>query len=172
MKNIEPCVFGPIVWTIFHLMSFSYEPTNEQDKQNMKNFILSTGNILPCDACRTHFLENINTPLNGQTLDTALNSSETFQKYIYDFHNLVNEQTGKPTDMTFEQVQSIYDPLIKKASCSIDSCHSDSNDVYCKIEFYKKQNLPVIFMAIITILMLIGFYVYYTRPSKKVTGRK
>lgn len=174
MKSVEPCVFGPIFWTIFHLISFSYDPQEDQDKQNMKNFILSSGSILPCEACRQHFNENINKPINGQTLDSALNSSVSFQKYLYDFHNLVNLQTGKSpsTWPSFNDIKNIYEPLINKGSCSIDSCHSDSNDVYCKIEFYKKDLLNgSLFMGyipyIIAFILIIGLIYYNMSMSKR-----
>jgi hypothetical protein len=172
MKSVEPCVFGPIIWTILHLLSFSYDPSTDpqNEAQNMKNYILATGSVLPCGPCRDHFNNNINSVIGGQTLDQALGSSGSLQKFIYDFHNLVNQQTGKKNGPSFQDVYNTYDPLIKKNSCSIDSCHSDSNDVYCKIEFAKKESNIILngimFIGFLFVLYLIYYFGFKNRAIK------
>jgi hypothetical protein len=165
---IEPCVFGNLFWTSLHLLSFDYDPV---DKDRMKAYILSLGAVLPCPSCRDHFAANITQrlPINDPSaisLDQALQSKDLLTKWLYDFHNLVNEQTGKPANTwpTFQEVQNVYEPLLKKTECAINTCHSDSNDIYCKVSFVKTSEdlfgiKGLIILILIFVIVCLGYYI-------------
>lgn len=164
---IVPCVFGSLFWSVLHLLSFNYDPLI--DRENMKEFFLSLGKILPCEKCREHFQQNINVPMNGVSLDKALESRELFTKYMYDFHNFINKQTGKTTWPTFQEVTDIYQPLVSKPSCGINTCHSDSNDIKCQVSFIKEsqEKLKMIgSIAVIVTVCVIGYYMYSNMKKK------
>src|SRR5574343_1136900 len=174
--GVKPCMWGPIQWTFLHILSFNYpdNPT-DTDKLNMKNYLMSLGNVLPCEECRTHFFENAGKEINGQTLDIALQSKRTFSRWMYDLHNLVNVQTGSTKKISFEEVQQIYEPLISTESCNPNSCSADSTDVYCKVEFLKKNRMAIEYKDIIIVVLVIivvGLGIMFFIKNKNVGKRK
>ena len=86
-------VWGPSVWHFLHTMSFNYpiEPTTEQ-KQHYRDFVLNLRHVLPCKYCRINLVTNFKQlPLTM----TQMKSRETFSRYIYDLHELVNKMLHK-----------------------------------------------------------------------------
>lgn len=102
---MRPSIWGPKYWFILHTSSFRYpeNPSNE-DKQYMKNLILSLANLtLPCPLCRHHMREY----LESNNLDKALESNEALIEYLWKFHNSVNLRTGK-TEFPFQDFLDLY----------------------------------------------------------------
>jgi hypothetical protein len=100
-------VWGPSQWHVLHTMSFNYpvKPTIK-DKRDYRNYILSLQNVLPCGKCRENLRKNfMKLPLNMK----HMKSRQTFSKYIYDLHELVNEMLDKKSGLTYEQVQNTYE---------------------------------------------------------------
>jgi hypothetical protein len=109
-------VWGPSIWLFLHTMSFNYpvEPTSE-DKINYKNFILSLQNVLPCKYCR------INLKKNFKKLPIKLSdmkNRETFSKYVYNLHELVNDMLGKKSGLSYCDVRERFEHF--RARCTID----------------------------------------------------
>ena len=99
--------WGPPLWHFLHTMSFNY-PVNPslEDKNNYRNFILSLQNILPCGACRKNLKTNFKQlPLNMS--DMA--SRETFSRYIYSLHELVNRMLKKSSGLSYCDVRERYE---------------------------------------------------------------
>lgn len=100
-------VWGPSQWHVLHTMSFNY-PVNPtpQDKRNYRNYILSLKNVLPCGKCRDNLRKNfIKLPL----LKKHMKSRQTFSKYIYDLHELINDMLGKKSGLSYDQVRNTYE---------------------------------------------------------------
>ena len=100
-------VWGPSQWHVLHTMSFNYpvNPTSK-DKRNYRNYILSLQNVLPCGKCRDNLRKNfIKLPL----LKKHMKSRQTFSKYIYDLHELVNDMLGKKSGLSYDQVRNTYE---------------------------------------------------------------
>jgi hypothetical protein len=100
-------VWGPSQWHVLHTMSFNYpvNPTS-QDKRNYRNYILSLQNVLPCGKCRDNLRKNfIKLPL----LKKHMKSRQTFSKYIYDLHELVNDMLGKKSGLSYDTVRNTYE---------------------------------------------------------------
>ena len=107
-------IWGPPLWHFLHTMSFNY-PVNpsEIDKENYKNFVLNMGKILPCKYCRDNLKKNIkNVPLNR----TQLKNRDNFSKWMFNFHNEVNKQLGKPIHNNYNQVRDMYESF--RARCN------------------------------------------------------
>ena len=86
-------VWGPGIWHFLHTMSFNYpvKPTNEEKKQ-YRNYVLSLQNVLPCGACRKNLKMNFkHMPLTMSVME----SRDSFSRYIYDLHELVNKMLKK-----------------------------------------------------------------------------
>jgi hypothetical protein len=100
-------VWGPPMWHTLHTISFNY-PVNPSttDKTHYKEYILSLKNILPCGKCRTNLGKNMKSlPLKM----THMKSRETFSKYIYDLHELVNKMLGKVSGLSFNNIKNRYE---------------------------------------------------------------
>ena len=100
-------VWGPAQWHVLHTMSFNYpvHPTKE-NKLHYYNHVHNLQNVLPCGKCRKNLVENFRKlPLKMSHLE----SRETFSKYIYDLHELVNTMLNKHSGLTFEEVRDRYE---------------------------------------------------------------
>lgn len=110
-------VWGPGLWHSLHTMSFNYpvEPT-VQDKIHYRDFILSLKYVLPCGKCRENLKKNFKRlPLKMQ----HMKSRETFSKYIYDLHELVNKMLDKNSALSYEEVRERYEHF--RARCALTS---------------------------------------------------
>jgi hypothetical protein len=109
-------VWGPSLWHFLHTMSFNYpvEPTLE-NKKHYRNFMLNMVNTLPCKYCRI----NLKTNFKQLPLTTSvMKNRETFSKYVYDLHELVNKMLKKNSNLTFQDVQDRYEHF--RARCTTE----------------------------------------------------
>ena len=100
-------VWGPAIWHYLHTMSFNY-PTNpsKEDKNNYKNFIYNLRNVLPCKYCRINLTNN----LKKKPLQMChMKNRETFSRYIYELHELVNKMLKKTSNLTYCDVRERYE---------------------------------------------------------------
>lgn len=100
-------VWGPAKWHFLHTMSFNYpvNPTEEQ-KNQYRNFILQLQYVLPCGKCRKNLIENF------KKLPITMNdmtNRETFSKYIYNLHELINTMLNKRSNLSYEEVRERYE---------------------------------------------------------------
>jgi Erv1 / Alr family len=126
-------IWGPPTWHFLHCISFNYpvKPTLKQ-KQDYMSFIKSLRNVLPCGKCR----ENLATNLEKLPLTmAAMESRDTFSRYIYKLHKTVNTMLGKPTKITYEQARDRYEHF--RARCAGDSRIRDEKG--CVIPYYGKK---------------------------------
>ena len=107
-------VWGPGIWHYLHTMSFNYpiNPTNS-DKTHYRNFVLELKYVLPCGKCRKNLVKNFGRmPLHM----SHMKSRETFSKYIYELHELVNRMLGKESGLSYEMVRERYEHF--RARCA------------------------------------------------------
>lgn len=93
-QPVPTTVWGPKIWAALHYITLGYpsKPT-EQDKANYRTFFQSMKDVLPCSICANHYELNYKErPLT----DEILSDREKLIKWLIDFHNVVNEQKGKP----------------------------------------------------------------------------
>ena len=108
-------IWGPTQWHMLHTISFNYpvNPTPEQKKQ-YRNFVLSLQNVLPCGACRKNLKNNFKKlPLTMKDME----SRNTFSRYIYNLHELVNKMLNKKSNLTYEEVRERYEHF--RARCAL-----------------------------------------------------
>lgn len=107
-------VWGPGIWHYLHTMSFNYpvHPTESQ-KQHYRNFVLELQHVLPCGKCRDNLKKNLEKmPITTETME----SRDTFSRYIYELHEMVNEMLGKKSGLTYEMVRERYEHF--RARCA------------------------------------------------------
>jgi hypothetical protein len=108
-------VWGPGMWHYLHTMSFNYpiKPTNRV-KIYYRNFILNLKYTLPCGKCRVNLCNNLK---KLPILVKYMKNRDTFSKYIYDLHELINEMLNKKSGLTYAQVRERYEHF--RSRCSI-----------------------------------------------------
>jgi len=116
-------VWGPSMWHYLHTMSFNYpaNPTCEE-KQHYRNFVLSLKNVLPCGKCRVNLCNNFKKlPLKM----TNMANRETFSKYIYNLHELINKMLGKKSGLSYNQVRERYEHFRARCAKSYKDLRKD-----------------------------------------------
>jgi hypothetical protein len=107
-------VWGPPLWHFLHTMSFNYpvNPTRE-DKEKYREFIMNLRYILPCKYCRM----NLKTNFKQLPLKISdMNSRETFSRYIYNLHELINKMLDKKSNLSYCDVRERYEHF--RARCT------------------------------------------------------
>ena len=100
-------VWGPVAWTFLHTVSFNYplKPTTE-DKKHYRDLILNLQNVLPCGVCRKNLKTNFKTnPLKN----SDMKSRETFSRYVYELHEIVNKLLNKKSNLSYCDVRERYE---------------------------------------------------------------
>ncbi len=100
-------VWGPGMWHYLHTMSFNYpiKPTRI-DKSNYRNFMLGLTGTLPCGKCRVNLCNNLKKlPLRISNMKNR----DTFSRYVFKLHELINDMLNKKSGLTYEQVRERYE---------------------------------------------------------------
>lgn len=100
-------VWGPSLWHTLHTMSFNYpvNPTIE-DKKSYQRFICNLRHVLPCKYCRVNLKNNFK---SLPPTMKVMKNRETFSKYIYDLHELVNKMLKKKSNLSYCDVKMRYE---------------------------------------------------------------
>lgn len=109
-------IWGPPLWHYLHTMSFNYptNPTNEQ-KKHYQDYMMALKNVLPCGACRTNLVKNLQeVPLTRH----ALTNRKTFSRWMYKLHEQVNTMLGKISGLSYEDVAARYENF--RARCLVE----------------------------------------------------
>ena len=108
-------IWGPATWHLLHCISFNYpvNPTIKHKNDYMK-FVLSLQNVLPCGKCRKNLAANLKKhPLKM----SHMASRDTFSRYIYQLHEVVNQMLCKHSNLSFEEIRDRYEHF--RARCSV-----------------------------------------------------
>jgi len=100
-------IWGPPLWHVLHSMSFNY-PINPSraDKTHYRDFILNLRWTLPCGKCRENLVCNFKKlPIKS----SHMKSRDSFSKYVYDLHEVINKMLGKASGLTYTDVRERYE---------------------------------------------------------------
>ena len=143
---MDPHIWGPGAWTLLHSVTFNYpEKPTQQDKNEFSDFFYALANVLPCSVCQDHFKKH----LNNLPIKFYLESKETLTKWLFEIHNLVNQDTKKKT-IKYKQFKQIYKNIYSKSKESIT--------------YYKQKNKIqkiIIYLLIISIIVMLLVYKKY-----------
>ena len=116
-------VWGPSMWHYLHTMSFNYpvKPT-EEDKKNYKNFILSLQHVLPCKYCRINLKNNLK---NNPIKPCHMKNRETFSRYIYELHEIINKMLNKKSNLTYCDVRERYEHFRSRCTDDIETIKNE-----------------------------------------------
>lgn len=107
-------VWGPSMWHYLHTMSFNYpvEPTKE-NKHYYKEFVKNLQYTLPCKYCRINLKNNFKVhPIK----ECHMKDRESFSRYVYELHELVNKMLNKKSRLKYCDVRERYEHF--RARCS------------------------------------------------------
>ena len=110
-------VWGPGLWHYLHVISFNYpnEPTILQ-KIKYKQILLNLQYTLPCKYCRINLKNNFKKfPLNNIIFENR----NSFSRYIYNLHELINKMLGKKSNLTYCDVRDRYEQF--RSRCVIEN---------------------------------------------------
>ena len=139
-------IFGPPLWLFLHIISFNYpmNPTID-DKNNYRNFILNLQNVLPCKTCRENLTKNFKQlPLTMKDME----SRETFSKYIYNLHNVINKMLHKRVHITYDEVKNKYEDY--RAKCDVKKKTVKNKHVGCVVPLHSKHKKKCIIKIVKT----------------------
>lgn len=107
-------IWGPGLWHFLHVMSFNYpaHPTTK-DKKSYKNFLCQLRHVLPCGKCRKNLKKNLKMLPPKPSVFKNRNS---FSRYIYNLHELINKMLHKKSNLTYKQVRERYEHF--RARCA------------------------------------------------------
>lgn len=100
-------VWGPAQWHMLHTVSFNYpvSPT-AQDKKHYRDYLLSLQHVLPCKYCRINLKKNLR---KLPPHDRHFANRDSFSRYIYQLHELVNTMLHKKSNLSYETVRDRYE---------------------------------------------------------------
>lgn len=137
-------VWGPGMWHYLHSMSFNYpiNPTHD-DKIHYRQFILSLRNVLPCGKCRKNLKNNFKIlPLRMKDMKNR----DSFSRYVYNLHEVINHMLGKESGLKFEQVRERYEHFrarcaktLKKKVRFVDESSLDKSEIGCSEPLYGEK---------------------------------
>ena len=107
-------VWGPAAWHLLHTISFNYpiNPTDE-NKKEYKEFVESLVHVLPCKYCRTNLKNNLKAhPIKS----CHMKSRDSFSRYIYNLHEIINKLLGKTSGLSYCDVRERYEHF--RARCT------------------------------------------------------
>ena len=102
--GMGPSVWGPIFWRTMHLVTIGYPSIpNEEEQQAAIAFFESLKLMIPCPICKEHYKENS----QKFPVRDAVDNKQKLIRWLFDLHNTINEQLGKPKITWREFVVSI-----------------------------------------------------------------
>lgn len=142
-------VWGPAAWHLLHTISFNYpiNPT-EENKKYYKNFIESLVNVLPCKYCRINLKNNLKAhPIRP----CHMKNRETFSRYIYTLHEIINKMLGKKSGLSYCEVRERYEHFRSRCTQNdapkifkFDTSSSDNKEKGCTEPLYGEKAKCVI----------------------------
>ena len=130
-------VWGPGMWHFLHTMSFNYptHPTHEQ-KTQYRNFMLSLQHVLPCKYCSENLHKNYKTfPLQM----CHMKNRDTFSRYVYRLHEIVNRLLGKKSKLTYCDVRERYEHFRSRCTVNDDTKKVFNFNVFKNVDKPRSQ---------------------------------
>ena len=128
-STTDPLVFGPYLWTAFHLIAAGYlSPDGHQPPEiyriNAKKFVQALPFMIPCGDCGWHFYEFLKT----RDLEEDVRTKDNFIRFFVEAHNNVTNHVNKiKVDGKLMPPKKLWtvDEAKEKYSC-LDACVKDT----------------------------------------------
>ncbi len=142
MVNLDPKVWGPKFWFVFHTITLNYPNNpNSVTKKKYYDFVQNIPMFLPVEEIATHFSKL----LNEYPIQPYLDNRESFIKWFWFIHNKINEKLEKP-------IISIKDFYIQY--------YEQYKSTNVKLLEYYKIRQKIIYTVLILLLCGLIYYLY------------
>lgn len=144
--------WGPRLWEVLHCITLDYpvKPT-EEEKQNMRNFLVSLKSVLPCIYCRRNYERNL------KENPIKLNCRKDLVLWLIDIHNEVNGKEGK-RPYSYVEVLNLYE---KKLGKNLKLTEDDRNvSLVCNKHCWNSVNISIIIFILLMIVYLMRQKLY------------
>ena len=145
--------WGPAAWKFLHAITFSYpDNPNLSDQRDAENLFSSLKSLLPCEACRNHYVSEIsvNPP------DTR--SRATLSAWLVDLHNRVNLRLGKPI-FSYASAETVYS---SQCSSDCERSHTPNTTVQKskepRVTTAEKNGYTVLAIVLVFTLLLVFLF--------------
>ena len=107
MEAPQNHIWGPALWMILHsaterIGTQRLQRLPQEERRIWTNLLSSLRYSLPCPLCKKHYTDYFNShPIHTIT-------KEEIRNWLYHLHSHVNQQTGKPSTLSLEQVVEKY----------------------------------------------------------------
>lgn len=137
--------WGKFFWSTIHFAALGYpENPSPYDKHNYKEFVVSLGNVLPCDKCRKNYQRH----LSELPIDGFLDNTRTLFEWTVMFHNIVNKELGK-REWAQEEAWAYYNRLDAAKDCR--SCPLQTQSFTEKAMIWTNMVLFIIIIFMVVI---------------------
>lgn len=105
MHNIDPKRWGRPSWDFLFYITLSYSDTpTEEERQNMYNFFMAMGKVIPCEKCRFNFSQHLK---KYQLTNSVLKNRYSLLMWLINIHNEICIQNGKKCT-TYDEIINRY----------------------------------------------------------------
>jgi len=128
-------IWGPNMWHYLHTISFNYpiKPSID-DKKYYKQLILNMQYTLPCKYCRINLINNFK---SHTLMSCHLKNRDSFSRYIYRLHEIVNKMLNKKSKLSYCDVRERYEHF--RSRCSTDKKTLNDQQKLFKFKTKKTQ---------------------------------
>ena len=157
---MDPTKWGPHLWFFMHTISFNFpENPNFKNKVEYNDFYNSLKNMIPCELCKTHYIQYL------EVSPPDLSGRSALVKWTIDLHNKVNKQLGKPV-YSYQKAIKLYKKYYKGVELNGELSNSDYSTVIedSNMDFIKYLQVSV--LTVILVLLLV--YLFKKRNVRKV----
>ena len=134
-------VWGPATWYLLHSMVLKInDDAKSETITDLKKLIRNITSNLPCPACSAHATSH----LSKMKFD-SISSVEGLRRFMFHFHNTVNEMLKKPTTLTYEKHIILFDTmdlrLVIRHFLNIYNNMNSTNVTMMLYSFHRKKTL-------------------------------
>jgi len=120
--------WGPILWSILHGLAekAGKAPLPVDEVREWQTFLKATGEMLPCDECRAHYIEYTKAnPLTHFATVPYESLKTSVKTWLWQLHSDIRTEYGKPV-LPYDELEATYgsanlqdlfwrlEPVIKK----------------------------------------------------------
>tara|TARA_Y100001970_G_C14233411_1_gene860224 strand:- start:1017 stop:1664 length:648 start_codon:yes stop_codon:yes gene_type:complete len=129
-------VWGPSLWHYLHIMSFNFpsKPTILQKNKHLE-FIKNLQYTMPCKYCRINLKKNFKVLPPTKKI---VQSRESFSRYIYNLHELINTMLDKKSSLSYDDVRQRYEHF--RARCTKKNINDKTFKLKNLNKSIKKEN--------------------------------
>tara|TARA_Y100000590_G_C15426602_1_gene903493 strand:- start:211 stop:693 length:483 start_codon:yes stop_codon:yes gene_type:complete len=157
---MDPNKWGPHLWFFLHTISFNYPVTPTfKNKVDYNDFYNSLKNMIPCELCKTHYMQHL------EVSPPDLSSRNALVKWTIDLHNKVNTQLNKPV-YSYSKAITLYKKYYKGLN---ENNGLNAHDYSTHIEDSNMNFVKYLQISVLTVvLVLLLVYLFKKRNIKKI----